>query len=351
MDSPLTDPSGPARNGACPWCRGPVDFKSRHVAVAGSAVRVYCSSDCLQAFLSGAESDPSVAEPQTGVDELPVPPLWPRLVGISIGLGALVLLRGVPVDYVVEKVPPVVIVPPQPISEPSADALAEQARREAAAREEAALVAELAKDAWFHPLAGPERKMPRNHVQAFGAERPGDRPVECVSGHCGVDLGGGMWGEPVRAVHAGVVDRVNRGPNEEHGGVYVRIAHRENTVFSWYFHLAAVPRWIVPGTTVEAGQVIGLLGDTGIKASAPHLHFAMSVRPSPEAPERYLDPESLVAIWPLWIPAQDGSGLPRLSHGLPGVPMRAKRKPRARPQAPPAVEAVAPVEAAAAAAP
>ena len=75
-------------------------------------------------------------------------------------------------------------------------------------------VADLAKDAWFHPLAGPRRRMPTNHLQAFGAERPGERPPECVSGHCGVDVGGGLWGEPVHAAHEGVVDRVNRGPNE-----------------------------------------------------------------------------------------------------------------------------------------
>jgi murein DD-endopeptidase MepM/ murein hydrolase activator NlpD len=131
----------------------------------------------------------------------------------------------------------------------------------------------------------------------------------------------------VRAAHEGIVDRVNRGPNEEHGGIYVRVAHRDGTVFTWYFHLAAVPRWITPGTKVEAGQIIGLLGDTGVKKSAPHLHFAMTVKPSKDAPERYLDPESLLSLWPLWIPDEDGTGQGRVSvHGAPGVPMRGKPK-------------------------
>src|SRR5688572_1225522 len=32
----------------CPRCHKPVDVKSRHVSVAGSTVRVYCSDACLQ---------------------------------------------------------------------------------------------------------------------------------------------------------------------------------------------------------------------------------------------------------------------------------------------------------------
>src|SRR5262249_3521926 len=80
-------------------------------------------------------------------------------------------------------------------------------------------------DAWIHPLDGPIRRMPMHDGRVFGAERPGERPVECAGGHCGVDLGE-TWGEPVMAVHDGVIDRVQRGPNPDHGGMYVRIAHR-----------------------------------------------------------------------------------------------------------------------------
>src|SRR5262249_17797528 len=101
--------------------------------------------------------------------------------------------------------------------------------------------AEIAADTWLHPLSGPVRRMPVRDTRVFGAERPGDRPVECRSGHCGVDLGE-VWGEPVLAAHAGVIDRVQRAPNLDHGGHYVRIAHRHGTVFTQYFHLAAIPR-------------------------------------------------------------------------------------------------------------
>lgn len=102
----------------------------------------------------------------------------------------------------------------------------------------------------------------------------------------------------------------------------------DGTLYSWYFHLAAVPRRIVPGAKVAAGEVIGLLGDTGVKQSAPHLHFSLSVKT--KSHERYLDPEPLIAIWPLWIASERGGRPSNASE--PGVPVRrtpqrAKRKP------------------------
>src|SRR3569623_2604325 len=55
---------------------------------------------------------------------------------------------------------------------------------------EASLLEALGRDAWVHPLSGPFRRMPRSDSRVFGAERPGNRPVECRNGHSGVDLGG-----------------------------------------------------------------------------------------------------------------------------------------------------------------
>jgi len=171
---------------------------------------------------------------------------------------------------------------------------------------EASLLEALGRDAWVHPLSGPFRRMPRSDSRVFGAERPGNRPVECRNGHCGVDLGGELFGEQVHAVHEGVVDVVQRGPNPDRGGRFVRISHRGGTLYTWYFHLAAIPRELHRGSVVKAGDVVGLLGDSGVKESAPHLHFAMSVRLSKSGFERYVDPEPLVALWPLRVPI-DGS--------------------------------------------
>ena len=72
---------------------------------------------------------------------------------------------------------------------------------------------------------------------------------------------------------------------------------------------------------VKSGQVIGLLGDTGVKESAPHLHFAMTIRPQKDGYEKYIDPEPLVALWPLRVPV-DGSEVGLVTTvAEPGVPL------------------------------
>jgi murein DD-endopeptidase MepM/ murein hydrolase activator NlpD len=187
-------------------------------------------------------------------------------------------------------------------------------------------------DLWIHPLHGPKRRMPIRSTRLFGAERDGDRPRECRAGHCGVDLGGERWGEPVLATHDGVVDRVQRGPNDEHGGMYVRLSHRDRAVFTQYFHLAAIPRHLVPGVRVKAGDTIGLLGDTGVHESGPHLHFTVSVS-NGRRDERYVDPEPLIALWPLSVLAADDEAV--LSAEAPvgfvhGVSAKAHRRHRPR---------------------
>jgi murein DD-endopeptidase MepM/ murein hydrolase activator NlpD len=294
----------------CPACSGPVDVKTPHVAVYKGSVRTYCSAACLEA------RDPIPVD----VVSLDAPPkrkrrIWTWLiVGLAVTGTSTALFLQRDLEQL-EVPPPPSVTLTQPPADPEANAPpAGNPQQEA----DTALVNELMHDAWIHPLAGPTRRMPHNHNGAFGAERGGERPPECVSGHCGVDVGS-EWGERVYAVHDGVIDFVNRGPNEERGGLFVRIAHRDGTLFSWYFHLAAIPRSIRAGDKVKAGQLIGLLGDTGVKHSAPHLHFALSVRTGKHA-ERYLDPEPLIAIWPLWIPNEKGG---RLSMEEPGVPVRA----------------------------
>lgn len=172
---------------------------------------------------------------------------------------------------------------------------------------EASVLAELGRDAWLHPLAGPIRRMPIHDSRVFGARRPGNRAVECRNGHCGVDLGGEIWGEHIRAVHDGVVDFVQRGFNAKRGGRFVRLSHRNGTVITQYFHLAAIPRGLERGTRVKSGDVVGLLGDTGVHDSAPHLHFSVSIKLAPEKKfEKYIDPEPLIALWPLRVPV-DGT--------------------------------------------
>jgi murein DD-endopeptidase MepM/ murein hydrolase activator NlpD len=316
-----TEVSMPART--CPTCNGPVDVKSRHIAVHKGAVRVYCSPNCLE--------NREAPHPEVTI-ELELPPkrrrIWWALLGLFVAGGtgtALYLNREL--HEMRDYTPPAPAIAAIQTPADPATKTANDPQKEA----DSALVNELMHDAWIHPLAGPTRRMPVNHNGAFGADRGGERPPECVSGHCGVDVGN-VWGEHVFAVHDGVIDFVNRGPNEERGGAFVRISHRDGTLFSWYFHLAAIPKSIRPGVKVTAGTVVGLLGDTGVKHSSPHLHFALSVKTSKYVRERYLDPEPLIAIWPLWLPNESKVG-GTLSEAEPGLPVRAsgpaKRKPRA----------------------
>lgn len=325
----------------CPRCHKPVDVKSRHVSVAGSTVQVYCSDSCLRG-VTVLETSVEIVKPARRWQR------WWLAAGVALG-GATVVVYAehredamADVDQLAVIAPPPPIAarkPPEPAPSPPGPSAGDRARRAA----DEALLHELMQDTWIHPLAGPQRRMPANHTGAFGAVRDNAPPPECLQGHCGVDVGRD-WGEPVHAVHEGIVDWVNRGPNEDNGGVFVKIAHRGGTLFSWYFHLAAVPRWVQPGTKVTVGTVIGLLGDTGVKRSAPHLHFAMTVKPSRTARERYIDPEPLLAVWPLWLPDEHRISTLVAAPGLPvRGPMEARPRPRAADAAPePASSAAGP---------
>jgi murein DD-endopeptidase MepM/ murein hydrolase activator NlpD len=277
-------------------CSGSVDVGSRHVLIEGSSIQVFCSAECMQSMQEDDDLAELDLQPDGGRAGQPRGTALRALVGGGALLGMLFLSDAPPVP---PPAPPpaksaAVVIPLLPLpSLPPQDP--------GPSPEEQATMDAILRDVWLHPLPGPARRMPVIDGRVFGAERPGERPAECRNGHCGVDIGGEEWGEPVMAVHDGVVDRVVRGPNEEHGGLYVRLAHRGGTVFTQYFHLAAIPRWIVPGKKIAAGEVIGLVGDSGVKESGPHLHFTISIKPAPDRTERYIDPEPLIALWPLRI--------------------------------------------------
>ena len=101
--------------------------------------------------------------------------------------------------------------------------------------------------------------------------------------HKGKDFAG-VTGTPVKAVLAGVVAEHWLVPGwhwgkEYHGhpimGGYIVIDHGDG-LFSLYGHLSAT--FIHEDDYIEAGQVIGELGDTGI-STGPHLHFELVVDP------------------------------------------------------------------------
>lgn len=90
--------------------------------------------------------------------------------------------------------------------------------------------------------------------------------------HVGVDLVA-EYGTPVKAIADGRVEVA--GWCGELGNC-VRIEH-ENATTSIYGHLSRVSPTIGTGSYVKMGQVIGLVGSTGL-STGPHLHFALEKR-------------------------------------------------------------------------
>jgi hypothetical protein len=118
----------------------------------------------------------------------------------------------------------------------------------------------------------------------------GDIREEGKRAHQGVDFVSAL-GEPVRAIadgwviyagvdapgkgarkvtldKSGAIRKNSMGP----GGLFVQIQHKDN-LMSEYMHLR---NYLVQnGQWVKAGQIIGHVGDTGIRVNAPHLHLQM----------------------------------------------------------------------------
>jgi len=154
---------------------------------------------------------------------------------------------------------------------------------------------------WTYPLPGPVRRAPSASDRLFGPEAVRGPPAVCRARDvCGVTLSSGLWGEHIYAALDGVVDYAHASG----GDGTVRIAHLGGMVFTHYFHLAAIPRGVFRGAHVAAGDVIGLVGDASGERSGPrpHLHFALSIRPSRDFPETYWDPRPLMSRWPLRVP-------------------------------------------------
>jgi murein DD-endopeptidase MepM/ murein hydrolase activator NlpD len=100
---------------------------------------------------------------------------------------------------------------------------------------------------------------------SFGAPRPG------VSGgwHHGEDIFAPL-GAPLLAVADGTIHTV--GFNRL-GGYRLWLRDTDGNDF-YYAHLSAYTPLAVEGNTVEAGDVIGFVGDTGdAEGGSPHLHF------------------------------------------------------------------------------
>lgn len=99
-----------------------------------------------------------------------------------------------------------------------------------------------------------------------------------VKMHTGVDWAA-PYGTPIFAAGNGVVERAGW---EGGYGKYIRIQH-SNGYETAYGHMSAFAKGIEPGKRVRQGQVIGLVGSTGMSTGA-HVHYEILVN------SRFVDP-------------------------------------------------------------
>ena len=104
---------------------------------------------------------------------------------------------------------------------------------------------------------------PFNFVSTFGAPRSGGRL------HQGNDIFA-PYGTPLYAAERGVVGQM--GTNSL-GGIKLWITGESSTSY-YYAHLSAFALNVNDGTLVEAGDIVGFVGNTGNAITTPpHLHF------------------------------------------------------------------------------
>ena len=87
--------------------------------------------------------------------------------------------------------------------------------------------------------------------------------------HLGVDIIA-TEGQLLYAVADGTIGKVTNDAPGKLSGNALRLVRADGTYF-FYAHMKSFAEGITEGTTVKAGQVIGLLGKTG--TGTPHLHF------------------------------------------------------------------------------
>jgi murein DD-endopeptidase MepM/ murein hydrolase activator NlpD len=110
--------------------------------------------------------------------------------------------------------------------------------------------------AWQHPLPG-------YCLRGYGMRT---HPITGVwKMHNGADSRGAPYGTPIRAAHAGTARH-----GWEAGGAGTYVTVQGDAVATAYFHMSS--RAVGNGVWVNAGQVIGYVGSTGL-STGPHLHF------------------------------------------------------------------------------
>jgi murein DD-endopeptidase MepM/ murein hydrolase activator NlpD len=123
----------------------------------------------------------------------------------------------------------------------------------------------------------------------YGSVRTTDRGGHTLSSfHEGIDIAAvtrsrnGMPQDAVFAIAGGEVGYANRIAGNSNYGKYVVLLHKDpiGTVYSLYAHLSEVDAAVQPGAAVQAGTLLGVMGNTstaGIPPERGHLHLEIGL--------------------------------------------------------------------------
>jgi murein DD-endopeptidase MepM/ murein hydrolase activator NlpD len=115
---------------------------------------------------------------------------------------------------------------------------------------------------------------------------------------CAIEIDA-VAGAVVMAVHDGVVETVERDSTGREEGRFVRITHRGGAIASSYFQLDGIREDLRPGVPIKAGEPIGTVARAPSMSTRPHLRFAMSVSNTADSSVLFIDPQPLLALWPV----------------------------------------------------
>jgi murein DD-endopeptidase MepM/ murein hydrolase activator NlpD len=148
----------------------------------------------------------------------------------------------------------------------------------------------------------PDSRIPRYGNGRFGVRRS---PTHV---HQGLDLAAPI-GTPVRAAEHGVVRHVvapgTKGFSGYGATVVIEHVVSVGKVWTLYAHLRKDSARVAVGDTVQRGQIIAEVGDTGgtvadpdKRIGGPHLHFEVSIHAYPQPSEQTrLDPTFFLTPW------------------------------------------------------
>jgi hypothetical protein len=274
----------------CPACGGSYDpLRAQAVTVIDGRVRAFCSSGCRERGLA----PPAPQRPATDGQGAVSPPASSS-VGRTVPTEQRVLIAAA-VTALAAFV--ALIVAGRHSKASSATLPAAAPAPGAAPASSVPLATADGADVWLQPLASIARPAVKRDRRLFYG-REGLPANECSGVRCSVEIDAAA-GAIVMAVHDGVIEAVERNPAGREEGRFVRLNHRGGAIVSSYLQLDGIRQDLRPGIPIKAGEPIGTIARTSNPSTHPHFRFAMSVSSATAGAMLFIDPQPLLALWPM----------------------------------------------------